>query len=364
MSDENRIEGTSSSEFLTGGIGADRIEGEGGNDTLIGGEGADRLDGDSGNDSLDGGVGADRIKGGNGADMLTGGNGADRFDFDANDSTAANLDFITDFESQDKINLSNLGVTSLNQVNVSFNSGITTVAVPGTSFQLALNGSHNLSASNFIFFGQSNDLSGNDSPGDWDDSFEDSLLGGMGDDSLTGDIYDDLIYGGGGVNAPSDNGDHIYGHRGHDRIYGNGGADVIFGDDSVNDDVGYDDSLYGGLGDDSLFGGAGDDEIFGHDGNDLLCSGKGDDSMTGGSGNDIFLILNNTGYNLILDFDDNGTDVMSIQRTATIRDFSDVQAHLISDANGSFIGTGNGQGITLAGVLAGELTADDFYFWG
>lgn len=182
--------------------------------------------------------------------------------------------------------------------------------------------------------------SGNDSPSDWDDSFEDSVNGGVGEDNLSGGSSEDLMHGGRSDNDPDDSDDSIYGHGGHDRIYGNGG-------------------------DDSMFGGGGNDEVYGHDGADLLCGGQGTDTMTGGAGNDIFLILKNSGANeLVMDFDDNGTDVISIERTATIQDFSDIQEHLVSDAHGSYIDLGNGSGLLLAGVLAGELNSSDFYFWG
>jgi hypothetical protein len=40
------------------------------------------------------------------------------------------------------------------------------------------------------------------------------------------------------------------------------------------------------------------------------------------------------------------------------------QINFSTEPNGSFINLGNDQGITLAGVTAGELTSGDVYFWG
>jgi Ca2+-binding RTX toxin-like protein len=341
MSSENEIEGTDGNDILTGTVNADR------------------LDGDHGNDVLNAGAGNDRLKGDNGADTLTGGAGSDRFDFDADDSRANSLDVITDFvRGTDKIDLSDLGITSFSQIGVASSGGVTTVSVSSLGFQLSLTGAHALAATDFIFFGQSNSVgsSGNDSPSDWDDSFEDSINGSLGEDSISGDIDDDSIFGGGSLNSPNDGDDRIYGHHGHDRIYGNGGDDSIFGDDSFNDDSGYDDSIYGGMGDDSVYGSGGDDSISGNDGADLLCGGKNNDTITGGSGNDIFVFLSNGGYDLVLDLEE--SDIISIQ-SSTLNSFDDLT--ITQDANGAFISLGNGTGITFASPQSFD--ASDFFFW-
>jgi VCBS repeat-containing protein len=114
-------------DIISGGNGADTIYGDngnnltgtgvGGDDILSGGNGADALYGEGGNDRLDGGNGSDVLVGGAGADVLTGGNGADRFVFNADasgsNSNATNLDRITDFSNEDKIDLvSLLGTTT------------------------------------------------------------------------------------------------------------------------------------------------------------------------------------------------------------------------------------------------------------
>jgi len=68
----------------------------------------------------------------------------------------------------------------------------------------------------------------------------------QGDDLVSGSIYADTIYAGGGE-------DQVDGDRGDDTIYGEGGRDILFGD----------------RGDDTLFGGDGNDVLYGGDGQDV-----------------------------------------------------------------------------------------------
>lgn len=93
-SDYNEIMGTSDSDALDGGRGADMIQALGGSDSLsggrggdllIGGRGSDTLDGDRGDDILRGGAGADNLFGGLGADILRGGGGEDQLYGDGGD---------------------------------------------------------------------------------------------------------------------------------------------------------------------------------------------------------------------------------------------------------------------------------------
>ena len=136
-------------------------------------------------------------------------------------------------------------------------------------------------------------------------SWADSLLGGIGDDSLYGFEADDLIEGGYGsdklfgdagndilyaesrANVASEYGDEIgdanllSGGTGNDRLYGSRGPDILFGGPGH-------DFLYGGygstdedLGTRELHGGDGDDEIW--------ASHYGDNEITGGAGDDMIL---------------------------------------------------------------------------
>jgi hypothetical protein len=73
----DKANGTTSSNMMMGGGGADSLAGMAGNDTMNGGSGADKLWGGSGNDSLSGGTGNDTLVGGFGADRMDGGAGND-----------------------------------------------------------------------------------------------------------------------------------------------------------------------------------------------------------------------------------------------------------------------------------------------
>lgn len=63
------------------------------------------------------------------------------------------------------------------------------------------------------------------------------------------------------------------------------------------------DTVYAGDGDDTLDGGLGNDELFGGAGDDNIEGGGGDDTLFGGLGNDVFGFDQNSGQNVIADFD-------------------------------------------------------------
>lgn len=93
---------------------------------------------------------------------------------------------------------------------------------------------------------------------------------------------DDLLEGGAGA-------DLLQGSAGHDTLNGGDGADVLEGGSGL-------DLLLGGAGDDTLSGGgqndilqgnAGHDELVGGSGNDTLDGGEGNDSLNGGSNDDV-----------------------------------------------------------------------------
>ena len=94
----------------------------------------------------------------------------------------------------------------------------------------------------------------------------------QGNDFVSGSIYADTIYAGGGD-------DMVDGDRGDDTIYGEGGIDILDGD------LG-NDTLLGGDGNDILFGGGGGDVILGGEGDDFVSGGDGIDQISGGLGND------------------------------------------------------------------------------
>lgn len=116
-----------------------------------------------------------------------------------------------------------------------------------------------------------------------------------GDDTLVGGVGNDTIRGAGGD-------DIITGFEGDDSLKGNLGNDTIFGSDGC-------DILKGGWGSDYLVGGNSNDEIFGDFEDDTLVGGSGNDLLSGGSGDD-FLFLGE-GENTIEGGD--GWDTLSLQ---------------------------------------------------
>lgn len=113
-------------------------------------------------------------------------------------------------------------------------------------------------------------------------------------------------------------------------------------------------TLVGGGGNDRLIGGAGDDQLSGGAGNDVLFGGAGDDTMSGGTQADLFVF--GDGGDVVTDFSANQGDrlhaVGGEEAAALIATAEDT-------ADGATIATDTGT-LTLAGVAAGDLTADWF----
>lgn len=102
----------------------------------------------------------------------------------------------------------------------------------------------------------------------------DILIGGVGDDRLLG-VDDAILIGGAGNDTIDGDGDVILrGGAGNDWLRGGKGSD--------------DSTLIGGVGDDTLWDSTGNNYLAGGMGNDLLWSSIGNDTLTGGTGADIF----------------------------------------------------------------------------
>jgi Ca2+-binding RTX toxin-like protein len=114
------------------------------------------------------------------------------------------------------------------------------------------------------------------------DSFSgiEHIRAGAGDDSILGDIFDNVFYS-------EDGNDTVSGDAGNDWIFGGGGNDSLLG--GIGDD-----ELEGGEYADTLNGGEGNDDLLGEnfdyaggDGpGDLLIGGAGDDYLDGQFGHD------------------------------------------------------------------------------
>ncbi|WP_136444139.1 M10 family metallopeptidase [Pacificoceanicola onchidii] len=117
-----------------------------------------------------------------------------------------------------------------------------------------------------------------------------NLTTGGGNDTVTGNEADNVIYTNGGVDdiVAGDGNDLVYSGAGNDRLFGGNGNDSLYGGsghDLIGGAAGHD-SLFGADGNDSIYAGSGNDMLGGVDGNDSLFGADGQDSLFGGNGND------------------------------------------------------------------------------
>ena len=161
----------------------------------------------------------------------------------------------------------------------------------------------------------------------------DTVIGAAGNDTISTGIGFDLI----DLRADSSGANEVQGGKQGDTIFGGGGSET----------------LGGGQGHDSIDGGAGDDIIIG---------GKGKDTMTGGDGADTFVFYEESGADIITDFDATADfiKVVSDFNDSGIATGDDVLA-LVTYADGhAILDLGRSNRITLEGVAADSLTADNF----
>jgi Ca2+-binding RTX toxin-like protein len=177
-----------------------------------------------------------------------------------------------------------------------------------------------------------------------------TIHGNSLDNELHGQLGPDSISGGGGN-------DTLLGKDNNDELKGNGGADFLDGG-SGND------KLFGSKGGDILEGGTGNDKLFGGKGGDTLEGGSGNDNLNGGSGNDLFVFSGDFGADRISHFVAGaGTqDVIQLLTILGFDEFTDIQAAASQMGVDTLIDLGGGNQITLMGVLANDLHADDFLF--
>ncbi|WP_205697323.1 lytic murein transglycosylase [Conexibacter sp. SYSU D00693] len=238
--ESDRLEGEDGSDRLDGGDGDDRLEGDAegdrldggpGADALAGGDGADRLDGGDDADELGGGSGDDELWGAAGADGLDGGDGADRLDGGAGD------DGLRGAQGDDRL----AGADGADRLDGGggadwLDGGLGPDAMEGGEGQDTVDYTARRAGVRVTLDGKADD--GETGEGDDVRSSADDLLGGAGNDDLTGSDWPQRIIGG----------------PGDDRLDGKGGGDVVEGGDGR-------DLLIGGSGKDLVDGGAGDDHL-------------------------------------------------------------------------------------------------------
>jgi Ca2+-binding RTX toxin-like protein len=292
--------------YIDGGAGEDILYATDKSDTIIGGDGPDHITAHPGDDLIDGGAGDDGISAGDGNDRVTAGDGRDRvWGNNGNDWVDGGLgaDTIHGGEGLDTI---------------SYADRVNPVFVDMTGFGKG-----------------ENPDDGEAGEGDFIDADNEILIGGKGNDVLTGSadpngnfgekfIASNKLLGG-------DGNDTLKGLDGNDTLDGGLGADVFEGGDGIDtadyskrsenlvirldglandgkfarktgsegDNVTLDvENVWGGSGWDAIFGdaknnvlsgGAGNDTIRGGDGNDTITGGAGADQLLGEGGDDVLI---------------------------------------------------------------------------
>ncbi|MEH2229333.1 MAG: esterase-like activity of phytase family protein [Nostoc sp.] len=209
---------------------------------------------------------------------------------------------------------------------------------------------------------------------------EDTVLVGSDSSVSTGEGNDRIFIGQNGpvqsITADGGNGNDVI-----TVVEANGSNNLLgaAGDDSLTVIEGSRQSSFGGSGNDTLksggsnnrlYGGSGDDKLFsnindslsGGDGDDVLFAGQqGGNRLTGGTGADQFWIANAslpTSKNIVTDFaiaiDKIGLGGVGIAQFSALT--------LLQQGSDTIVKTGNTELVSLLGIAAASLTANDFVF--
>lgn len=293
----NTLLGGDGNDTLRGGAGDDTLAGGSGDDMLFGEAGDDVLDGGSGGDVLSGGSGVETISYANrgGPVVVTVGDGSDDGQAGEGDSVQDDIEVLIGTRFDDQLFAGSTGITlqggAGNDVLVGSPQADTLEGGDGNDRLVGGAGA------NVLHGGAGNDslLGGRDADQLWGDDGNDVLDGGLGKDLLVGGSgIDTVSYAtrrkpvivGIGIGRWNDGerreGDHIgndvenlVGGRGNDRLTGSARGNVIRGGagrDTIDGGKG-NDRLYGGAGNDRITGGAGNDRMYGEAGNDQLRAG-------------------------------------------------------------------------------------------
>ena len=303
--------GPAGNDTILGGDGDDVIYGNGGDDVLRGEKGNDLIFGGDGNDSMGGAEGDDTIYGGAGDDTLTGGSGDDQLFGGSGDDSISGGSGNDSIEAMEGNNVIDAGIVgdlgdTLGTPDRGFPNpfGPPFVVAPDADPEDDRDTVITGMGDDSISTGDDNDVitstGGNNTidAGYDDDSIvtgdgDDLITSGEGSDTISSGGGNDTIYGGLGPSVPDAfnvidvdlDGNPVdpITDNGKDFIDAGDGDDVVFGEDD-------DDTIYGGAGDDTLDGGIDNDLIFGEAGDDSIIGGQGADTMDGGTGNDTFEI--------------------------------------------------------------------------
>lgn len=253
ISNSPLIQGTAANEVLNGGSNNNTIRGGGGSDRIFGNAGNDTLYGDFGNDTLNGGEGNDVLIGGQGDDVFAGGLGIDTANFAG--AVAVTVD---------------LGRSTAQNTGLGMDQFLSIENVVGGNGNDLITGN---AVANALTGGNGND----------------TLNGAQGNDILNGGLGNDVLNGGLGIDTAVYTGNAAIAvnlniataqatGQGMDRLISienvttGGGNDRLTGNAAAN-------TFVSGAGNDTLLGGAGADTLNGGLGNDLIDGGLGIDTV-------------------------------------------------------------------------------------
>ena len=212
---DDRIFGGSESDVLFGEDGIDTVEGGTGDDTLSGGAGADLVKGDDGNDILHGGDDDDRMEGGTGGDTILAEAGDDLVEGGTGDDVlygGVGRDVVRGGAGGDRITV------SLDTEDDTYEGGSDADTLDMS------NAMQSVAVDLFLGWATGAEIGLNTISG-----FE-KIVGGSGDDSLSGSSGDEEIIGGGGD-------DRLSGEGGKDNLQGGTGDDCIVASRDHADDT-------------------------------------------------------------------------------------------------------------------------------
>jgi Ca2+-binding RTX toxin-like protein len=196
---------------------------------------------------------------------------------------------------------------------------------------------------------------------------DDTIEGGDGHDLITTGAGNDLVRAGDGNDTVSgeDGDDTIDAGDGDDLINGNAGLDNInggFGNDMLMGDAD-DDTIFGGAGEDIIGGGDGNDSLVGNSQNDIISGEAGDDSISAGSGADIVTggdgndFINGQGGDDTLD-GENGNDLAYGGGGDDVVSGGDGDDTLIGNSGADTLLGDNGRDSLVGGTGSDRLEAD------
>ncbi|MCW1382529.1 choice-of-anchor L domain-containing protein [Novosphingobium sp. KCTC 2891] len=337
----NAFAGTSSYDFTT--VAPQPL-------VLVGTAGVDVLVGGALDDSLNGLALIDKLDGRGGSDTYVIGLAGDHLGAEINDTSTSGTDTV-----------SFTATTASTLTLFAGDTGLEVASVAAGTVALSINASLVQNGLSLIGNAGANTLTGT--------AFADVLMGGAGNDVLAGGngidtaSYADMT---GAVTVSlALTKAQATGAAGSDtltsieNLIGGSGNDVLTGNTAAN-------RIDGGAGADSIDGGSGNDALLGGAGADTLVGGAGADSLTGGAGADLFVFKATsesgvTANDAILDFsrtDGDRIDLRLIDAVAGGKDNAFAFVSAFTHVAGQLAASVSGDHYLVQGDLNGDAVAD------